>query len=203
MSKVFKCNPFVLDFNSEIRNPWPRPNFIEISLESSIAEYQQQQRHSTNRTRAGRILQSKMQRACIMNLVSCLLLAYIITFLPVASYGEEILLSWDQTPEEELAGYNVYYGTTSGVYFEEPFKLPKESLVEADGRVSYQFPITLSPELTYYFAVTAYDIWGYETDFSNEGQFQLPEGGTNTSVIINNNDIVTYSRNVVLTHSAS
>ena len=48
------------------------------------------------------------------------------------------------------------------------YKLPKERLVEVDGSVSYQFPIDLTPGVTYYFAVTAYDIWDNETGFSNK-----------------------------------
>ncbi len=135
--------------------------------------------------------------SCNLFLVSCILI--MLAFAPFSSYGEAVLLTWDQNQEEELAGYNVYYGNSSGVYFEDPFTLPKESLAEVDGTVSYQVPITLSPELTYYFAITAYDIWGYETGFSNEVQFPLPEGGTETSVIINNNDLVTYSPSVTLT----
>jgi hypothetical protein len=144
-----------------------------------------------------------MQRSCIMNLVSFLLLAAMIASSPLASYGADVVLSWDQNPEEELAGYNVYYGTSSRTYFDNVFKLPKESLVEADGRVSYEFSEPLMPNMTYYFAITAYDSSGYETDFSNEVQFPWPEGGIDTSVIINNNDIVTYSRNVILTLSAT
>jgi hypothetical protein len=139
-----------------------------------------------------------------MKLAHCLLISFILILSPFCSYGGEVLLSWDQNQEEELAGYNVYYGTTSGTYFEEPFKLPKESLLEVEGRVSYGFPQKLTPNMTYYFVVTAYDKWGYETDFSNEVQYSPPEGENDTippiaTIIINNNDIVTYSRNVILT----
>ncbi len=43
-------------------------------------------------------------------------------FITIAStsYGAGIVLSWDQNPEEELAGYYVYYGTSSGTYFRIP-----------------------------------------------------------------------------------
>jgi len=134
-----------------------------------------------------------------MNRVFCLMMFLVLAFAPFISRGEEVLLTWDQNQEAELAGYNVYYGNSSGVYFEDPFTLPQESLVAVDGTVTYQFPTTLSPELTHYFSITAYDIWGYETGFSNEVRYPLPEGSTDTSVIINNNDLVTYSPNVILT----
>ena len=100
----------------------------------------------------------------------CLITISVFAFLILlpfssTSFGAGVELSWDQNTEEELAGYYVYYGTSSQNYFENSFKLPKESLVETDGRVSYQFPIDLTPGVTYYFAVTAYDILDYETDF--------------------------------------
>lgn len=140
----------------------------------------------------------------------CLIIIFLFAFLILlpfssTSFGAEVELSWDQNQETELAGYFVYYGTSSQNYFENSFKLPKESLVEADGRVSYQFPIDLTPGVTYYFAVTAYDIQDFETDFSNEVQYLLlPEGEQDTtpptgSILINNGDDVTHSQNVTLT----
>jgi hypothetical protein len=89
------------------------------------------------------------------------------------SFAARVELSWDQNQEEELAGYYVHYGTSSRTYFENYFKLPKGSLLEEDGRVSCQFTVSLTPGMTCYFAVTAYDIWDFETDFSNEVQYPL------------------------------
>ena len=96
-------------------------------------------------------------------------MAFIFCLFPFAiAYGEDLMLSWDHNTQDELAGYYVYYGTSSRNYFEDPFQLPKENVVEIEGRVSYQLPVGLTPGITYYFAVTAYDMWDYETDFSNE-----------------------------------
>jgi len=131
-------------------------------------------------------------------------------FIPSSypSYGADIILSWDRNQEEELAGYKVYYGTSSRAYFENPKQLPKENCVVIDGRVTYTFSTALTPGVTYYFAVTAYDTSGYETDFSNEVQFPPPGGGADTtppagSIIINGGDLVTYSLDNILTLSAT
>ena len=113
-------------------------------------------------------------------IIGCLVFIFSVLHFSI-SYGADVILSWDQNQEEELAGYYVYYGTSSRTYFENPFKLPKESLVEVDGSVNYQFTVSLTPGMTYYFAVTAYDIWGYETDFSNEVQYLIPEGEPDTT----------------------
>ena len=129
-------------------------------------------------------------------------------FFTSLAYGENFILSWDQNPEEELAGYYLYIGTSSRTYNENPLMLPKESLSEVNGRVSYQFPLTVAQGVTYYFTVTAYDTFGYETDFSNEVQFPLPGDGADVipptgTVTINNGDEVTYSLNTILTLSAT
>jgi len=137
-----------------------------------------------------------------------ILLAVLLTIVPLPSYGLEVLLSWDQNTEEELAGYYLYSGTSSRTYKETPLMLPKESLTEVNGRVSYQVPLTVSEGVTYYFAVTAYDKSGYETDFSNEVQYLSQGGGTDTtppvgSIVINNGDSVTSSLDTILTLSAA
>jgi len=128
--------------------------------------------------------------------------------IPYSSHGTEIELSWDHNTQDELAGYYVYYGTSSRNYFDGPIKLPKESVVEIEGRVIYQFTIALTPGVTYFFAVTAYDIWGYETDFSNEDMYLSSEDGHDIlpptgSVLINSGDDITQTRNVTLTLSAT
>jgi hypothetical protein len=61
----------------------------------------------------------------------------------------------DGTPLTTLAGYNVYYGTTPGVY---------TSLVIGDVN-SYQI-VGLTKGQTYYFTVTAYDTSGNESDYA-------------------------------------
>jgi hypothetical protein len=61
----------------------------------------------------------------------------------------------DGSPLTALAGFKVYYGTTPGVY----------TSVDVGPANSYQV-IGLTKGTTYYFAVTAYDSSGNESDLS-------------------------------------
>ncbi len=75
-----------------------------------------------------------------------------------------VSLAWDMpttyvdgTPLTDLAGFKVYYGTASGVY---------PQVVDVRNATSFSSG-ALGPG-TYYFAVTAYDTYGSESEFSNE-----------------------------------
>ncbi len=75
-----------------------------------------------------------------------------------------VSLAWDMpttyvdgTPLTDLAGFKVYYGTVSGVY---------PQVVDVRNATSFSSG-ALGPG-TYYFAVTAYDSYGSESEFSNE-----------------------------------
>ncbi len=74
-------------------------------------------------------------------------------------------LSWnapttntDGTPLTDLAGYKIYYGTSSGNY---------TAVINVGNITSYAVG-NLAPGATYYFAVTAYDSANNESSFSNE-----------------------------------
>ena len=75
-------------------------------------------------------------------------------------------LSWnppttnvDGTNLTDLAGYKIYYGTTSGEY--------KEVLDVNDPKAT-EYTIATLPPGTYYFVATAYDVIGNESSYSNE-----------------------------------
>lgn len=77
-------------------------------------------------------------------------------------------LSWspattnsDGTPLVDLAGYRVYYGTSSGNY--------TNTVDISDPAATSTLIAGLASYTTYYFAVTAYDTSGNESSFSNEG----------------------------------
>jgi len=68
-----------------------------------------------------------------------------------------VTISWNQNIEEDLSGYRLYYGITSGQYdFMEE--------TELDTCVT----VTNLAKATYYFVVTAYDSAGNESDQSEE-----------------------------------
>ncbi len=80
------------------------------------------------------------------------------------SPGNTATLTWDApttnadgTPLTDLAGYKVYYGTTSGNYTD---------VIDVGNVTTYKVE-GLQPG-TYYFAVTAYDTSGNESNYSNE-----------------------------------
>ena len=78
--------------------------------------------------------------------------------------SNSLMLSWtapdnnaDGTPVSDLAGYKVYCGTQPGQY---------SQVVNVGGFTSAEVGGFASG--TYYLSVTAYDIYGNESDFSNE-----------------------------------
>lgn len=78
--------------------------------------------------------------------------------------GNSATLTWDApttnadgTSLTDLGGYKVYYGTSSGNYTDS---------IDVGNVTTYTID-KLSPG-TYYFAVTAYDIWGNESVRSDE-----------------------------------
>jgi hypothetical protein len=73
-------------------------------------------------------------------------------------------LAWDPSTDSIIAGYNIYYGGASGAYTSSA-DAGANLTAEVDG---------LTPGLTYYFAVTAYDTNGFESEFSDEITNRLP-----------------------------
>lgn len=67
---------------------------------------------------------------------------------------------WDPNSENDLAGYKVYYGSASQNY---------TNVIDAGTNNEYTIN-SLTAGATYYFAVTAYDTAGNESDFSVEVQ---------------------------------
>ncbi|MCG3110724.1 MAG: fibronectin type III domain-containing protein [Candidatus Manganitrophus sp. SB1] len=67
-------------------------------------------------------------------------------------------LSWDTNTENDLGGYKLYYGTSSGSYG-APVDVGNQTSFTVNG---------LSSSQTYYFAVRAYNTSGAESGYSNE-----------------------------------
>ena len=87
-------------------------------------------------------------------------------FIPAISIAAEVTLAWDPNPEsEDVAGYKVYCGYSSGNY-EINFNAGNQTTYTISGLESGQ---------VYYFAVTAYNIEGYESDFSEEIAYYVPQ----------------------------
>jgi hypothetical protein len=82
----------------------------------------------------------------------------------VASETNQVALAWEPSPCDCLVGYTVYYGSQSGVYTN---RIWFDNVTNAT--------ITgLSAGVVYYFAATATDSEGLESDFSNEVTYSVP-----------------------------
>src|SRR3954467_1311085 len=78
-----------------------------------------------------------------------------------AANAEIAVLAWDPSQSPNVAGYNVYYGPSSGTY---------TNSVDVTDSLAAQIG-GLAVGKTYYFVVTAYNDAGLESAPSNEVQF--------------------------------
>jgi hypothetical protein len=77
---------------------------------------------------------------------------------------QSVSLAWDPSPDTNVVGYKVYYGVASRTY---------TNIVDV-GDVTNTTISGLVEGTTYYFAVTAYNILGMESDFSAEVSYTVP-----------------------------
>lgn len=108
-----------------------------------------------------------------------LLSALAIVFaMSTSALAADVTLAWDASPSEGVTGYKVYFGEASRIY---PF------VYDAGGVLQYTVE-GLSIGTTYFFAATAYDIWGNESEYSDELMYKLtgkplPPGGLTIKAI--------------------
>jgi hypothetical protein len=76
----------------------------------------------------------------------------------------EVTLEWDPNSETDIAGYRIHYGTASGSYIH----------LKDAGKQTACTVTELVPGTTYYFAATAYNTSGLESDYSNEVLYTVP-----------------------------
>lgn len=79
------------------------------------------------------------------------------------STAGSVSLTWDASPDTNVVGYKVYYGTASQVY----------TTNVVAGNVTTATINGLSAGTTYYFAATGYDAAGDESAFSNEAAYAV------------------------------
>ena len=78
-------------------------------------------------------------------------------------------LSWRQSPDANVRGYLVYYGTSSGVYYGEG-AVQGESPIDAGNRIQFRIEGLRNGTL-YFFVVAAYDITGSGPEGLHPGKF--------------------------------
>jgi len=106
--------------------------------------------------------QIQLRRFFLSSVLS--LLVFLLFFLPGSGHSAQVTLAWDPNTEPDLAGYRIYYGLLSNEY---------SYSIDAGNQTSYTLS-NLEDEKTYYFAATAYDQEGNESDFSYEVVFNAP-----------------------------
>ena len=93
---------------------------------------------------------------------------FIVFLLPLSlsalAQAAQVTLAWDPNTEPDLAGYKLYYGTSSGNY----------SNSIAVGNVTTYTVTNLSAGVTYYFALTALNSMLLESGYSNEISYSVP-----------------------------
>lgn len=98
-----------------------------------------------------------MKKALFSNIIISLALCFSLS--PINSLAGQANLAWDP-PEvsTDVTGYMMHYGTASGTYSQG---------IDVGNTTSY--PVyNLTDGQKYYFAVTAYNDVGYQSDYSNE-----------------------------------
>ena len=101
------------------------------------------------------------------------------------AHPAQITMTWDPNNEPDLAGYKVYYGSSSRNY-------------EVFADVGNQTTCTLSDleeGQTFYLAATAYDVTGNESDYSEELTYYVPK--VNTPPIASSSTLTTMQDTIV------
>jgi len=89
------------------------------------------------------------------------LLTTLMVAWPALVHAQRVTLAWDPSPSPEVTTYRVYYGTNSRSY----------TFVTNSGLVLTQ-ALVLPHSGRWFFAATAADAAGSESDFSNEVQWE-------------------------------
>lgn len=94
------------------------------------------------------------------------------------AFAATVDLAWDPNTEPELAGYKIYWGSSSGNY-------------TSSKDVGQTTTCTISgveEGKTYYFAATAYDDQNNESGYSNQVTFTVPMSDSDGDGVIDNQD---------------
>ena len=89
----------------------------------------------------------------------------LVTALATAAQAQSsVTLAWDPSPDSAIGGYRLYEGAASRTY---------TNVIDV-GNVTTATVTGLVDGVTYFFAVTAYDTNGLESDFSGEISYTVP-----------------------------
>ncbi len=87
-----------------------------------------------------------------------------VLLFPILAFSADVKLAWNPNTENDLAGYKIHYGTTSGSY---------TASVDV-GKVTTATISNLSEGTTYYFVSSAYNTATLSSGYSNEVSCTIP-----------------------------
>jgi len=88
------------------------------------------------------------------------------TFLFPSNAPPTVRLQWDPSPDASVVGYTLYYGVGSRQYTNRT----------SVGNITNVTSLLPTRNQQFFFAVTAYNSAGLESDFSNEASYFTPRG---------------------------
>ena len=94
-----------------------------------------------------------------------LLLVALLSLLMTAAHAAQVTVAWDANADPAVTGYRVHYGTAPGNY---------TSHIDVGNATSCVIS-GLAEGITYYFAATAYDGSGHESDYSAAVSYTMPQ----------------------------
>ena len=141
-----------------------RPNFLRIkNYGSGVAEWISSSRlmpQGIIRRGNMKTLTPLLHRQFFLHFFSLFLLLFCCS----TSQATEVAFSWSPNSETNLAGYKIYYGAESGAYT-TTVDVGNPEVVNDAVTVTLS---NLTDSTTYYFAASAYDLDGFESDYSQE-----------------------------------
>ncbi len=114
-----------------------------------------------------------MKKFLIINIIKVVIALNIIFLVgsvlvpPAAASESSVSFSWIPNSASNIAGYKIYYGTTSGGAYPNSVDIKNNVPDPNDGRI-HGAVTGLTNGVTYYFVCTAYNDTGQESGFSNE-----------------------------------
>jgi hypothetical protein len=91
---------------------------------------------------------------------------FLFSFYPaITEATPSIKLAWNANPSQDVVGYVLYYGAVTGTYTNANDAGPTTNAVVSG----------LIDGVTYFFALTAYNALGLESDFSAESFVEPPD----------------------------
>jgi len=123
-----------------------------------------------------------MKQSLLVNIINFLMLFGAVVMFPTVAFAVSVNFSWIPNSESNIAGYKIYYGTTTGGEYPNFVDINNNIPDPSDGRINGTVT-GLTNGITYYFVCTAYNDLGIESSYSSEVEYTASEvGGTGVSV---------------------